>query len=117
MSNQILAHVGNIAYAISSKTPILIPDAFITDGSQDMSHPDGQTDVTPSSARYIPLSNIFDIDHLMKFIRSYGIEAILLPYNEKMHGHLKCSWIETLSHVAPETASLVLKAFKVSEVW
>jgi len=114
MSNQILAHVGNIAYAISSKTPILIPDAFITDGSQDMSRPVGQTDVTPSSARYVPLSNIFDIDHLIKFIRSYGIEAKLLPYNEKMHGHLKCSWIETLSHVAPETASLVLKAFKPS---
>ena len=43
-SNQILSYVGNIASAISTKTPILIPDAYILNGAQDSSE-----NVTPSN--------------------------------------------------------------------
>ena len=112
MSNQILAHVGNIAYAISTNTPVLIPDAYILDGSQDMSKK-GNTDVTPTTARYASLSDVFDTNHLLNIIRSRGIEAKLTSYIEEVHGNLECSWIKMLANTNPETASHILGAFKV----
>ena len=79
MSNQILSHVGNIAFAISTRTPILIPDAYIMHGAQ-VTH----LDVTPSNSKYVPLSQVFDTDALLAYVRSHGIEVELVPYTEEV---------------------------------
>ena len=109
MSNQILSHVGNIAYAITLQMPVLIPDAYIVDGAQD-----GKDDVTPSNRKYTPLSSVFDTNHLLQVIRLSGVDAQIIPYSERVHGSLRCSWISTLSMARPSVARKILQAFKGS---
>lgn len=58
LSNQLLAHAGNIAYAITHKLPLLIPDAFIVNGVQTSSNKDGTSllDVTPSNSDFVKVN-------------------------------------------------------------
>lgn len=113
LGNQLLAHAGNIAYAITQKKNILIPNAYIINGAQTM-HDEKMRlmDVTPSNSEYAKLSDIFDTDALIQFIESFGITAALVPYGDEMHANLKCSW--SLDRADPVIATKVLSSFKPS---
>ncbi|GMH46729.1 hypothetical protein TrVE_jg12152, partial [Triparma verrucosa] len=116
LSNQLLAHAGNIAYAITYELPILVPNAFIVNGVQTVPKKGGTSleDVTPSSSEYVKLSDIFDTDSLVTFIESFGITATLVPYEENTHGTLDCSWAKFVSIASPTIATEVLSHFRPS---
>ena len=63
-------------------------------------------------SKYTTLAKVFDTHNLLRFVRSFGIEAEIVTYTEDVHGLLECNWIATLDKADPEIASLVLKAFK-----
>jgi len=115
LGNQLLAHAGNIAYAITHKKNLLIPNAYIVNGAQTMHNVNNRLmDVTPSNSEYAKLSDIFDTDALIEFIESFGITAALVPYRDETHESLECSWMKVMSNANPVIATKVLAEFKPS---
>jgi len=110
-SNQLLSHSGNIAFAVASELSVSIPDAYITNGEQNMRSDGRLLAVTPSLANHTKLSSIFDVAHLLHVVESFGIRARLVPYTEQMHGHLTCDWIKMVARSDPQVVQKVLDAF------
>ena len=110
-SNQLLSHSGHIAFAVASKRPVLIPDAFIMNGEQRTMSQGRLVDMTPSLAKYAKLSNMFDVKHLVSVVESFGITATVVPYTEEMHSQLKCSWLDKVRHADSGIVRAVLDAF------
>ncbi len=117
LSNQLLAHAGNIAFAITHGIPVMIPDAFILNGAQNAKSAKSGVllDATPSNSKHTRLSEIFDVDELISTVKSFGIDATLVPYSDTVHGDLLCSWIDTLRMSQPGITRNVLKAFLPSK--
>ena len=98
LGNQLLAHAGNIAYAITNRKVLLIPDAYIVNGVQDKRNTNGHLlSVTPSNSAFVKLSDIFDTNAMLDMVESHGIKAVLVQYNHGIHGDLECSWLKTMS--------------------
>eukprot|EP01063_Lacrimia_lanifica_P027341 TRINITY_DN3824_c0_g2_i3.p1 TRINITY_DN3824_c0_g2~~TRINITY_DN3824_c0_g2_i3.p1 ORF type:complete len:725 (+),score=204.49 TRINITY_DN3824_c0_g2_i3:71-2245(+) len=116
LGNQLIAHVGNIAHAIHHGMNVQILDAYITNGVQSSRGEDGVLlDVTAQWSRFVKLSNIFDTDHLIDVISSYGIEVVLVQYSAELHGDIPCQWM--IGEVGTDMTELygnILRAFRPS---
>lgn len=108
LTNQMLGHAGNIALAVARGVPVMIPDAFITDGTQSVYTSTGLADVTPTPNNSIPLESAFDVRTLLRRIETFGINATVVPYRHS--SRLKCSWLAALTASDGHVAKEILKA-------
>eukprot|EP01063_Lacrimia_lanifica_P012582 TRINITY_DN1923_c0_g4_i1.p1 TRINITY_DN1923_c0_g4~~TRINITY_DN1923_c0_g4_i1.p1 ORF type:complete len:788 (+),score=186.17 TRINITY_DN1923_c0_g4_i1:51-2414(+) len=93
LGNQLIAHVGNIAYAIRNKQDVQILDAYIINGVQSKRNKRGHLkNVKAKNSRYVRLRDVFDVDHLVGVIESYGVKATVEPYDLSRDGSLPCDW-------------------------
>jgi len=113
LSNQLLGHAGGISKAIMYRHTVHIPDVFIFNGKQS-----SDENVLPTTTNSVPLSQILDVDVLLKFIEHHGIKATMIPFGtaiaEIESKPWSCNWQETMKSSNHQLALLVLRSFKPS---
>ncbi|CAK0893840.1 unnamed protein product [Prorocentrum cordatum] len=107
-TNQVLCHAGHIAAAMSMNLSVVIPDAFITDGTQSI--PDGSVlkNTLPTPWNSVPLGLIFDTEALLEQVQKLGGSATMGSYNEV--NVPVCSFLDVLKIARHEDVVKVLKA-------
>ena len=112
LSNQLLGHAGGISKAILSGDTVYIPDVFIVNGVQS-----SDKNVLPTATNAIPLSDIIDVNGLLHFLRSQGINAQMIPW-KKVLAEIEstppqsCNWLATLRTSNHPLALEVLRHLK-----
>jgi hypothetical protein len=109
-----LGHAANIAWAIRHKEHVMIPDVFVLDGSQVVHDEAAWKDTLPTPENSVSLGKVFDTVGLISEIRSYGGEATLVPYMEKIQGKLMCSFTSTLKSSDPFVVTKILSSMRPS---
>lgn len=115
ISNQILIHAANIAYAIQQKKEgVNIPNVFIVDGTQRKKNKEGiLLDVVPTKDNTIELASIFDTQDLIRTLNDkYNLEVRLVQPNPKLK---KCrNWLQTLQDTEDHVINEIISLFKPS---
>lgn len=109
-TNQLLCHAGHIAAAIKMNLPVVIPDAFILDGTQWAPNGSVLKNVMASPENSVPLDVIFDTEALLRRIHSLGGRARLGNVDGLGVAPKVCSFLGALLVGLPETVVKLLKS-------
>lgn len=114
ISNQILIHAANIAYAIKQKKEgVNIPNAFIANGENKEKDDKGHfIRITPTKDNSIELSLIFDTETLIQTLNNkYNLQVRLVEPNPKFKSS---NWLQTIKNADDIVMNEIISQFKPS---